>query len=139
MTRLNRWWDGASKGRRAVFLVAVLALILAIVGIVHSHIKPGDGLQSSATLSWTCTIDDDLIGNPGSITLVLTDSGSQPITIATLTVAVYDASGDEIGNQTPLDAGTVVTPGTMTSTTHLFTSELSGVASTCKVASWTSQ
>lgn len=38
-----------------------------------------------------------------------------------------------------MDAGTVVTPGTMTSTTNLFSSELSGVASTCNVASWTSQ
>jgi hypothetical protein len=90
-------------------------------------------------LSWTCTIGDDLIGDPSTITLGLTNNTGQPITIATMTVAVYDASGNEIGNQTPLDAGTVVTPGTMTSTTHLFSSELSGVASTCNVASWTSQ
>lgn len=135
---LGTWWAGAGKGRRVVFLIAVLVLILAVAGIVRSHVKPGDNAPT-VTLNWTCSISDDLIGNPANITLVLTDNGSQPITIATLTVAVYDASGNEIGNQTPLEAGTVVTPGTYTSTTHLFTSELSGVASTCKVASWTSQ
>lgn len=139
MTRLSTWWAGASRGRRTVFLIAVAALILAIVGIVRSHAETGDGLQSTPTLSWTCAIGTDNIGDPSTITLELTDNGQQSITIATMTVAVYDSSGDEIGNQTPLDAGTVVTPGTYTSTTHLFTSELSGTASSCKVASWTTQ
>jgi hypothetical protein len=100
--------------------------------------QPGEG--PAGTLSWTCTIDmNPLDGSPENITLDLTNNGSQPITIATMTVAVYDSAGDEIGNQTPLDADTVVTPGTYTSTSHLYSSELSGLAATCTVASWTAQ
>jgi hypothetical protein len=76
-------------------------LILAAFGVVKSHLHPSDGAQSRNTLSWTCTIGDDLIGDPSAITLDLTNNTGQPITIATMTVAVYDASGNEIGNQTP--------------------------------------
>jgi hypothetical protein len=140
--KLTQWWEGAGKGKRAVFLIVVVLVLLAVGNAVAAHVhhsSPGGG-GSGSGFTASCAIVPIL--GPGTFTLgeapVITFNNATPnvesVQGVLMTVIFFDQSGGQIGTGTVQAPAAIAAGQAVTTATGASFHDAPAGAETCSVA-----
>jgi hypothetical protein len=99
--KINEWWNRASRGKRAAFLIVVLIVLVAVVNAIvhHSGSSSGSGGGSTSGFTASCFITSaPVIGDQvPEVTFNNPTPNDESVVGGEVTVILFDQNGDQIG------------------------------------------
>lgn len=139
MTRMNEWWAGASRTKRAIIIVVLVLILAAVANAIAQHSKTSGG--SSSVFTASCAVATIPVIGGLAAEVDFNNPTSQDVSVVggQVTVIYFDQNGDQLGTTT-VNAPAVISANQSVTTT---TGDAEGQAPTgtasCSVAPYQTQ